>query len=184
MKPQDLAAPSGQEPETPAVKPVAMDVLRQFRLIFGSMRQHFREVEEHCGFSGSQMWILAESRRTPGIGVSELAQRLAIHQSTASILVEKLVSRALLVKRRSTQDQRRVGLYLTEEGEAVLAKLPGPAEGILPEALNALPEVALKTLVVNLNELISKLGACETRHGATPLADMVRNGRGSPPGEP
>lgn len=159
--------------DTPPISPVAIEVLRQFRLIFGSVRQHFREVEASCGVSGSQMWILTECRRAPGIGITELAGRLGIHQSTASILVEKLVSRRLVAKRRSQEDQRRVGLHLVPEGEALLAKLPGPAEGILPEALNSLPEVALKTLSINLTELIGKLRISEERYSATPLAELV-----------
>lgn len=151
----------------------AMDVLRQFRVIFGSARQHFREVEEHCGISSSQIWMLTESKRSPGIGVTELAARLGIRQSTGSILVEKLVSRGLLIKERSREDQRRVGLHPSAEGELVLAKLPGPAEGVLPAALNTLPEVVLKTLIINLDELISKLRVCEKQYAATPLADIM-----------
>lgn len=162
-----------EQTETLPITPIAMDVLRQFRLIFGSVRQHFREIEENCGISGSQIWILTEAKRSPGIGVTELATRLGIHQSTGSILVEKLVARGLLVKQRSQEDQRRVGLFPSAEGDAVLSRLPGPAEGILPEALNTLPEVVLKTLSVNLDELIGRLRLCEKQFAATPLADIV-----------
>ena len=31
---------------------LALDVLQQFRVIYGSMRQYFREVEERCGLPG------------------------------------------------------------------------------------------------------------------------------------
>lgn len=151
----------------------AVEVLRQFRLIIGSVRHHFREVEEHCGLSGSQMWLLTEAGRTPGIGIGELAGRLAIHQSTCSQLVEKLVARELLVKQRSREDQRRVGLYLTEAGHASLTRLPGPPEGILPEALKTLPEAQLQSLKAGLAEVIRKLRTCEERYAATPLADIV-----------
>lgn len=156
----------------------ALQVLRQFRLIFGGIRQHFREVETRCGLSGSQMWILAEAARTPGVGVSEVAGRMGIHQSTASILVDKLVGRGLLDKQRSPEDQRRVGLYPTPVGTTALADLPGPPEGLLPEALNALPEVVLRTLNVNLNELIQRLGIREHAFAGTPLADIVGDSAG------
>ncbi|WP_261379364.1 MarR family winged helix-turn-helix transcriptional regulator [Denitratisoma sp. DHT3] len=104
-----------------------MDVLRKFRLIFGSVRQHFREIEQNCGVSGSQLWILQEVAGLPGLGVSELAGRLAIHQSTCSQLVDKLVARGLLVKQRSVEDQRRVGLSLSAEAEGILGRAAGPA---------------------------------------------------------
>lgn len=155
---------------------LAMEVLKQFRLIIGSVRQHFREIEERCGISGSQMWILTEVQRAPGLGVSELAGRLAIHQSTGSLLVEKLVARELLIKQRSRQDQRRVGLYLTEAGQSLLSHLPGPAEGILPDALKALPQSVLANLNVNLGELVRHLHISEERYSATPLADIVAGG--------
>src|SRR5574338_855086 len=82
------------------------DVLRSFRLIYGSVRQHFRAVQKSCGISGSQLWILHEVRNAPGIGVSDLAARLSIHQSTGSLMVEKLVRAGLLRKAKSKTDQR------------------------------------------------------------------------------
>ena len=103
-----------QSSDEAIAQPLSIKVLKKFRLIFGSVRQHFREVEQTCGVSGSQLWILQEVSNTPGIGVSELAGRLSIHQSTCSQLVEKLVGRGLLIKERSVEDQRRVGLLLTE----------------------------------------------------------------------
>ncbi|MCM8611969.1 MAG: MarR family winged helix-turn-helix transcriptional regulator [Candidatus Accumulibacter sp.] len=58
------------------------------------------------------MWILQEVQRLPGLGVTDLAALLAIHQSTCSQLVEKLVARGYLIKTRRHEDQRRVGLHL------------------------------------------------------------------------
>ncbi len=165
--------PSIETNENSTMTPVALEVLRQFRLIFGSVRQHFREVEESCGISGSQLWLLTETKRVPGIGISELAKRLGIHQSTSSILVEKLVSNGLLAKQRSSDDQRRVGLYATSKGETVLLKRPGPSEGILPDALNSLPDGVLKTLNINLDALVRALHTHEDRFAAMPLADIV-----------
>ena len=96
-------------------KQLSHQVLKKFRIIFGSVRQHFREIEQTCSVTGSQLWVLQEVSTTPGIGVSELSERLSIHQSTASQLVEKLVGRNLIIKERSKEDQRRVGLWLTDE---------------------------------------------------------------------
>lgn len=157
--------------ETPPA--LAMEVLQQFRMIYGSMRQYFRLVEERCGMPGSQMWVLQEVQRRPEIGIGELAVCMGIHQSTCSLLVDKLVSQSYLVKERRSADQRRVGLSLTADGLRVLAALPGPAEGILPEALAELPEVVLKTLNINLDELIRHLPGKDESFAGTPLAEML-----------
>ncbi len=151
---------------------LSLQVLKKFRVIYGSVRQHFRDVEQTCGVTGSQLWILQEVSKTPGLGVSELAERLSIHQSTCSQLVEKLVSRGLIDKERSKEDQRRVGLCLSGEAVKILKNAPGPAEGILPEALQALPEAALLALDKSLVEVINQLRTRDDKLGDKPLADM------------
>ena len=150
---------------------LALEVLQQFRIIYGTMRQYFRELEECC----SQMWVLQEVERTPEIGITELAGRLGIHQSTCSLLVEKLVARNCLTKKRQSVDQRRVGLCLANAGRKAIAALPGPAEGVLPEALAAIPDVVLRTLNINLAELITHLPGKDEAFAATPLAEMVED---------
>lgn len=151
---------------------LSLQVLKRFRVIYGSVRQHFREVEQNCGVTGSQLWILQEVAKTPGIGISELADRLSIHQSTGSQLVEKLVTRSLIIKERSKEDQRRVGLCLTEEASRILKNAPGPAEGLLPEALNALPESALLMLDKSLIEVIDQLRIRDDKYADRPLSDL------------
>ena len=153
-------------------KQLSHQVLKKFRIIFGSVRQHFREIEQTCSVTGSQLWVLQEVSNTPGIGVSELSERLSIHQSTASQLVEKLVGRNLVTKERSKEDQRRVGLWLTDEASNLLKGAPGPAEGILPDALNALPESSLVCLDNALIELIGQLEVHDDNLADTPLADL------------
>ncbi len=154
---------------------LSLDVLQQFRVIYGTMRQYFRLIEQCCGLPGSQMWILQEVERTPAIGVTELAQRLGIHQSTCSQLVERLVGQGYLEKQKAATDRRRVGLVLALSGQALIARLPGPAEGVLPAALASLPEVALKTLNINLGELIKHLQDSDDQFARVPLAEMVRD---------
>lgn len=151
---------------------LSFEVLKKFRLVYGTVRQHFREIERTCGISGSQLWILKEVGKSPGIGVSELAARLSIHQSTCSQLLEKLVARDMIVKTRSPKDQRCVGLTLTPGAAGLLALAPGPAEGVLPDALRTMPENSLARLDASLAELILHLGASDERMAEKPLADL------------
>ena len=69
---------------------LAKQALKQFRIIFGAVRHHFRDIESTCGISGSQLWLLHEIASHPELGISRLAENLSIHQSTCSLLVEKL----------------------------------------------------------------------------------------------
>lgn len=153
-------------------KLLSLQVLKKFRIIFGSVRQHFREVEQTCGVTGSQLWIMQELANMPGIGVSDLADTLSIHQSTCSQLVEKLVSRKLVIKERSKEDQRRVGLRLTDEASNLMKMAPGPAEGILPEALSTLPAQAIQSLDASLEKVIAQLEIRNDMLADKPLSDL------------
>lgn len=151
---------------------LSLQVLKKFRIIYGSVRQHFREIERTCGVTGSQLWILQEIAHTSGIGVSELAERLSIHQSTCSQLVEKLVSGKMIIKERSKEDQRRVGLQLTKSAATLLQGAPGPAEGVLPEALQSLSAESIQALDASLEMVIEQLRFRDDRLAEQPLADL------------
>lgn len=153
-------------------KELTLDVLKQFRLIYGSMRHHFRQIEATCNISGSQLWMLNELQKAPGIGVSDLAHRLSIHQTTCSQLIEKLVARGYVAKTRLVGDRRRVVLKITKTAASVLKEAPGPAEGLIPEALMGLSQASLESLMANLNELIEGLQLRDHQSADRPLADL------------
>lgn len=147
-------------------------VLRQFRVIFKSVRKHFQAIEQAAGISGAQLWALARIAETPGLRVSELAKDMSIHQSTASNLIEKLVDLELVRRERDTEDQRVTRLHPTELALQRLAGAPGPVRGLLPDALGKLPFEILRDLHGNLDQLLSKMAALEETGADTPLADV------------
>lgn len=158
--------------ENPERNSLSLEVLKKFRIIFGTVKQNFREVEQACGISGSQLWILQLVSKSPNIGVSVLAEQLSIHQSTCSLLVEKLVKRKLITKVRSVDDQRRVVLEVTNQAKDLLNKAPGPAEGALPNALAVLPENILSDLNNSLGKIIEELGNRDEQLAYEPLSNL------------
>ena len=59
--------------DDPVRAQLSLDVLQQFRIIYGSMRQHFRDVESRCGIPGSQMWVLQEVQQEQRSEIGELS---------------------------------------------------------------------------------------------------------------
>lgn len=155
-----------------ATPQTASETLRQFRVIFGAVRQHFQAIEKSCGVSGAQIWAMAALRETPGLKVSELAQALSIHASTASNLLDKAEKSGLLRRERNSTDQRVVRLYLTEAGEQALSRAPQPLTGILTHALGQLPADTLARLNEDLATLIAHMGAIDTQDAQKPLSEI------------
>ena len=130
----------------PKQRAAALEVLKKFRQIFRAAKVHFQEVERDSGVSGAQLWLLAELAEQPGARVKDLAAAMALHQSTVSNLLEVLTRRKLLVRKRDEDDQRVVRVYLTAAGQRLVRTAPGPARGVLPDALESLPPAALRRL--------------------------------------
>ena len=136
-------------------------VLRQFRVVFNSVKTHFRQVEREAGVGGAQLWALSVIERRPGIGVTELSRELDIHQSTASNLLKSLVERGLVATAREGLDRRSVALRIQPAGQEVLRSAPMPFTGVLPDALSSLDAETLKRLEQDLGKLIALLAADE-----------------------
>lgn len=166
-----IAPNTDSSPKVQATTHQSALVLRQFRMVFSAVRTHFQQVEKHIGIGGAQVWALSVIAQQPGIGVTDLARAMDIHQSTASNLIRQLGKQQLVRTEKSNIDKRSVHLFIEPAGQALLQDAPGPFEGVLPEALQQLPPQTLIQLHHNLGELLKKLGADE-KAGGVPLAEL------------
>jgi DNA-binding MarR family transcriptional regulator len=153
----------------PRTRPeAAVLVLRKLRLLFNTIKGHFREVEKKAGVAGAQVWALSVIKAQPGAGVNELARAMDVHQSTASNLLKPLIEKGMVVADRDAVDRRSLKLRITARGSAVLRKAPGPVTGVLPEVLSRLDLETLQRLDEDLEAVIALLGT-DRRGAKVPL---------------
>jgi DNA-binding MarR family transcriptional regulator len=164
-KPPAAARRSSAKPAAQAT----VRVLRRFRLVFNAVKTHFREVEKKAGVAGAQLWALSVVQERPGVGVTELARAMDVHQSTASNLVRMLIEQDLVQARRAGSDRRTVQLHVMAAGARALRRAPGPFAGVLPSALSSLDASTLARLERDLGKLIAALGVDE-RGAHIPIA--------------
>jgi DNA-binding MarR family transcriptional regulator len=159
--------PAGKKPSAArrtATKPPAqapVRVLRRFRLVFNAVKAHFREVEKKAGVAGAQLWALSVIQERPGVGVTDLARAMDLHQSTASNLVRTLLEQELVAAKRAGADRRTVQHHVLAAGARAFRRAPGPFAGVLPTALASLDSATLARLDRDLGKLIVALGADE-----------------------
>lgn len=153
---------------TPAA-PEAAQVLRQFRIVFGAVRRHFRHIEKQAGIGGASIWALSLIARQPGLGVSQLATLMDIHQSTMSNLLRSMVRDGLVQMERASHDRRFVELYALPAGLKLLARVRGPHAGVLPDALARLEPATLARLQHDLTRLIAAMDV-DSSAAQTPLS--------------
>lgn len=149
------AVPSGAAKRKAAVDRARLELasLQELRTIVGSARRHDADVRRIAGISGSQLWALSEIARTEGMRVNDLSERMALHQTTASNLINALVERKLIRRERDEADQRVVRLHVTTDGKRMLLQAPGPYAGLLVDGLRHLQTPELRRLKNALRRL-------------------------------
>src|SRR5918912_3802717 len=112
-------------PERSAELTSALDAIRR---IVQALRVSARTSEQRLGVSGAQLFVLHALAEAPAKSLNDLAARTFTHQSSVSVVVERLVRRRLVSRTRSAEDARRVTLALTATGRALLDSAPEVAQ--------------------------------------------------------
>jgi DNA-binding MarR family transcriptional regulator len=154
-------------------------VLDSIRRIVRALRLFDREAEKRFGLSGAQLFVLQQLGDGNAISINELAGRTHTHQSSVSVVVQKLVDRKLVRRSPSAKDARRVELSLTQRGRRLLRSAPLAAQDRLITSLANLTKTRRKLLSDLLSELIQKTGI--ERHPPTLFFEdqSPRRSRGS-----
>ena len=135
---------------------VAMQVLKKFRQAFRLAKSHSSSLRKRKRVSSAEMGTLRELGEHPGMRVTELAEALALHQSTISNLIGKLLHRQLVRRKRDNMDSRVVHLYLTTAGERVVIISPAAPHNVLLDTLEHLSAKTLRLLDSELAGLLDR----------------------------
>jgi len=113
------------------------EIVQGLRRIVKALQTYSQEVRSVYGLTGPQLWALKTLEANGPMSMGRLATALAVHQSSASILVNRLEGRGLVRRLRGEGDQRIVSMELTTRGAALAADAPAAAQGRLLHALEA-----------------------------------------------
>lgn len=98
---------------------------------------------------------------TPGIGIGELAARERISAPAASNHVDRLERGGLVSRSRGSEDRRRIGLKLTDEGQRLLRRVRSRRTALLVSRLGKLSDAelaAVEAAVEPLSRLLDEEG--------------------------
>jgi DNA-binding MarR family transcriptional regulator len=149
-----------------------LKTLQTFRIVFGSARRYDASVRELSGIPGSLLWALSAIAAGDAMSVGKLSASMALHQTTASNLVNALLERGLIDRVRSRQDKRVALLNITAKGRRLLRRAPRPHAGLLRDGLTRLNAHRLAELQDGLAGLVAEMrSASRTLSGESLLGD-------------
>ena len=133
-------------------------VLNCLRLIVRALRLFDRETQSRHGISAAQMFVLHALREGDGISLNQLAELTATDQSSASVVVQRLVEAGYLKRSTNERDRRRVEIRLTPAGRKIARRTPHPTQDKLMKSIAAMPASQRKQLVRLMEKLVNGMG--------------------------
>jgi DNA-binding MarR family transcriptional regulator len=130
----------------------SVTVANRLRPVLLRLSRELRREIHSLGVTGGQVTLLTQIKKHPGITASELAERERVSAPGMSGHLVRLEA-AKLIERTRAQDRRRIGLFVTAEGDKVLksvrkkrtAWLAGRLEGLAPDERESI-EAAIDAL--------------------------------------
>ena len=139
---------------TLSVDAVAVDL----RPVLLRLARELRKETEQLGITARQATLLWLVKRSPGLSLAELASEEGISPPALSGHVDRLERAGLIERVRSSEDRRRVGLRLTDEGARLLKRVRARRTTWLTERLGMLDPVELDAIDAAIPALQRLLG--------------------------
>lgn len=129
-------------------------VAAELRPVLLRLARELRKETEQVGITARQATLLWLVKRSPGLSLAELAVEEGISAPAMSGHVDRLERAGLLTRERSTDDRRRVGLRLTEEGERLLRRIRARRTTWLANRLRTLGPADLDAIAAAIPALL------------------------------
>lgn len=136
----------------------AETVAADLRPVLLRLARELRKETEQLGITARQATLLWLVKRRPGLSLAELAAEEGISPPALSGHVDRLERAGLIERLRSTDDRRRVGLRLTDDGARLLRRVRARRTTWLADRLRALEPAELDAIEDAVPALQALLG--------------------------
>ena len=131
---------------------------------------------EDQGLTMSQLRVLLNLSRDPGMSAGTLADRLGVRPSTATGIVDRLVRQDLVTRETDENDRRVVRNQLTARGAAIISDFAEGLQSYLHPIFAALSEEELRVVYnasVLLGDKAETLGLMAPSRTPQPTIEMT-----------
>jgi len=135
------------------------EVIDNLRRVFQAINEYSRTAERTTGLTGTQLWSMKLLAKTAPIRVSDLARKMYLRPATVVGILDRLESKGIVTRNRSTEDRRAVDLRLTEKGEELAATAPEVVQAMLAKGLNELSDEQFLFVAEGMKQVVRILGA-------------------------
>ncbi len=148
------------------------ELLVALRKVIRAIDMRSRQLNKDVGLTGPQLLVLQEVGKNPGVMVKQIAQSINLSPATITSILDRMEARALVDRVRSTEDKRKVGVFLSETGQAALTAAPLPLQEHFLNRFNGLEEWEKSLMVSTMQRIATMMDAAEI--DAAPVLEVGR----------
>ena len=163
----------GLTPRTPRVTVNSIEeVLTALRRIIRATDLHSKHLEKTAGLTAPQLLLLQilQSRNNDKMTSGTLADEMNLSQATVTTILDRLESKALIKRQRSSDDKRKVYVTLTSEGAETIKLAPPPLQQLFAKRFQALENWEQTLIISALQRIAHMMNAQDL--DASPLLDV------------
>jgi DNA-binding MarR family transcriptional regulator len=142
-------------------------VVEALRRIIRAVDLHSRSLVQRYRLTGPQLVVLRCIAEMRPSSVGEIARAVHLSQATVTGILDRLESRGLVTRTRSTDDRRRVHVSLSAEGEEKLRAAPPLLQEYFISNFEKLDPGEQQQILGSLEQVVSLMEAREL--DATPI---------------
>ena len=116
----------------------------------------FQEKMAGVDLTARQYVVLVTVSQSDGASQQDIIDQTGIDRSTVSQIMQTMIRKGLLKRRRTREDARAYAITLTEHGRDVLEASEAIATGVDEALIAALPATRAKTFIDNLRTIITQ----------------------------
>ena len=135
------------------------ELLVALRRVIRAVDLRSKQLSKHVGLTGPQLLVMQNIQERPGIMVREIADSINLSPATITNILDRLEARDLATRIRSTQDKRKVGVFLTERGNAAVVDAPRQLQEHVVERFSQLKEWEQSQMVATVQRIASMMDA-------------------------
>ena len=133
-------------------------VAADLRPVLLRLARELRKETEQLGITARQATLLWLVKRNPGLSLAQLAAEEGISPPAMSGHVDRLERAGFLERVRSSDDRRRVGLRLTDDGERLMRRVRARRTTWLADRLRGLEPMDLEAVEAAVPALLRLVG--------------------------
>ncbi|NVK21283.1 MAG: MarR family transcriptional regulator [Kangiellaceae bacterium] len=138
---------------------IVSDVLSAVRRIIRAVDLNSKRLYKECGLTAPQLLLLSMIDKHPNQTIKNLSDDMSLSQGTVTIILDKLQSKSLIVRQRSSLDKRKTHIQLTEQGATLLALAPSPLQDSFLDNFSELEDWEQSQILSSLQKLAALMDA-------------------------